>query len=321
MSAATASPRFSYKSDRLKPLRAFCQTVRLGSVSRAAEALFISQPAVTLQLQALEREFGVVLFERSGRRLVPSREGQVLYEMAQPLVENLDGLAERFRDKISGLDAGELRIAANSTTILYLLPKVVAAFRQLHPQVRLSLHNAITADGTDLLRSDAADLIVGSLLDVPSDLSYETVQRFEQMLITPLGHPLSSVPQLELAQIAEHPLILPPRRQVTWRLVDRIFQQQRLPYSVSLEVGGWEVIKQYVALGMGISVVPALCLAAEDARELAIRPVGSLFPPRTYGVAVRRGRPLSPQARAFIECIQPDLLSPRSYDQTGHSER
>lgn len=321
MSVATASPRFSYKSDRLKPLRAFCQTVRLGSVSRAAEALFISQPAVTLQLQALEREFGVVLFERSGRRLVPSREGQVLYEMAQPLVENLDGLAERFRDKISGLDAGELRIAANSTTILYLLPKVVAAFRQLHPQVRLSLHNAITADGTDLLRSDAADLIVGSLLDVPSDLSYETVQRFEQMLITPLGHPLSSVPQLELAQIAEHPLILPPRRQVTWRLVDRIFQQQRLPYSVSLEVGGWEVIKQYVALGMGISVVPALCLGAEDARELAIRPVGSLFPPRTYGVAVRRGRPLSAQARAFIECIQPDLLSPRSYDQTGHSER
>ena len=321
MSAATASPRFSYKSDRLKPLRAFCQTVRLGSVSRAAEALFISQPAVTLQLQALEREFGVVLFERSGRRLVPSREGQVLYEMAQPLVENLDGLAERFRDKISGLDAGELRIAANSTTILYLLPKVVAAFRQLHPQVRLSLHNAITADGTDLLRSDAADLIVGSLLDVPSDLSYETVQRFEQMLITPLGHPLSSVSQLELAQIAEHPLILPPRRQVTWRLVDRIFQQQRLPYSVSLEVGGWEVIKQYVALGMGISVVPALCLGAEDARELAIRPVGSLFPPRTYGVAVRRGRPLSAQARAFIECIQPNLLSPRSYDQTGHSER
>lgn len=321
MSAATASPRFSYKSDRLKPLRAFCQTVRLGSVSRAAEALFISQPAVTLQLQALEREFGVVLFERSGRRLVPSREGQVLYEMAQPLVENLDGLAERFRDKISGLDAGELRIAANSTTILYLLPKVVAAFRQLHPQVRLSLHNAITADGTDLLRSDAADLIVGSLLDVPSDLSYETVQRFEQMLITPLGHPLSSVPQLELAQIAEHPLILPPRRQVTWRLVDRIFQQQRLPYSVSLEVGGWEVIKQYVALDMGISIVPALCLAPDDARQLAIRPVGTLFPPRTYGVAVRRGRPLSTQARAFIECIQPDLLSPRGYDQTGHSER
>ena len=99
------NPRFSYKSDRLKPLRAFCQTVRLGSVSRASEALFVSQPAVSLQLQALERELGVVLFERSGRRLVPSREGQLLYEMAQPLVESLDGLEASFRDKVRGLDA------------------------------------------------------------------------------------------------------------------------------------------------------------------------------------------------------------------------
>lgn len=321
MPKTSASPRFSYKSDRLKPLRAFCQTVRLGSVSRAAEALFISQPAVTLQLQALEREFGVVLLERAGRRLVPSREGQLLYEMAQPLVDNLDGLGERFRDTVGGLDGGELRIAANSTTILYLLPSIVAKFRQQQPNVRLTLHNAITADGTDLLRSDAADLTVGSLLDVPADLSYEAVQRFEQMLITPPGHPLSQASRLELAQIAQYPLILPPRRQVTWRLVDRVFQQQRVPYSVSLEVGGWEVIKQYVALDMGISIVPALCLAAEDARQLAIRPAGPLFPSRTYGVAVRRGRPLSAQARAFIECIQPDLLSPRSYDQTGHSER
>ena len=163
------SPRFSYKSDRLKPLRAFCQTVRLGSVSRAAEALFVSQPAISLQLQALERELGVPLFERSGRRLVPSREGQLLYEMAQPLVENLDGLEARFRDKVRGLDAGELNIAANSSTILYLLPKIVERFRLHHPDVRLTLHNAISADGTDLLREDAADLAIGSMTDVPAD--------------------------------------------------------------------------------------------------------------------------------------------------------
>src|SRR5690606_39695914 len=77
-----ATPRLAYKGDRLKPLRAFCQTVRLGSVSRAAEALFVSQPAVTLQLQALERDLGVALLERSGRRLLPTREGEVLYAPA-----------------------------------------------------------------------------------------------------------------------------------------------------------------------------------------------------------------------------------------------
>jgi DNA-binding transcriptional LysR family regulator len=321
MPKADASPRFSYKSDRLKPLRAFCQTVRLGSVSRAAEALFISQPAVSLQLQALERELGVVLFERSGRRLIPSREGQVLYELALPLVENLDALTEQFRRKVAGMDAGELKIAANSTTILYLLPKIVEKFRKLHPNVRLSLHNAISADGTDLLRNDAADLVVGSLLDVPADLSFDAVYRYDQVLITPPGHVLSGTAPLDLASIAAHPLILPPRRQVTWRLVDRVFQQQRVPYTVALEVGGWEVIKQYVAMGMGISIVPALCLDADDRQRLALRPVNGLFPQRTYGVAVRRGRPQSAAARAFIEMIGPDLLRPRQYDDTGHSER
>ncbi|MCF7751274.1 LysR family transcriptional regulator [Bacillus subtilis subsp. subtilis] len=314
------SPRFSYKSDRLKPLRAFCQTVRLGSVSRAAEALFVSQPAISQQLQALERELGVDLFERSGRRLVPSREGQLLFEMAQPLVESLDGLEASFRDKVKGLDAGELNIAANSSTILYLLPRIVERFRQRHPDVRLTLHNAISADGTDLLRSDAADLAVGSMTDVPADLSYAPAYRFEQVLIAPPGHPLARG-DLSLEAISQHPLVLPPKRQITYRLVDQVFQRHRLPYTVALEVGGWEVIKQYVAMGMGISIVPALCLNDADRDKLVTRSMSAWFPERSYGVIVRRGRFLSPQARAFIELIQPDLFSPRSYDESGHSER
>ncbi len=314
------SPRFSYKSDRLKPLRAFCQTVRMGSVSRAAEALFVSQPAVSQQLQALERDLGVVLFERSGRRLVPSREGQLLYDMAQPLVESLDGLESSFRDKVAGLDGGELNIAANSSTILYLLPRIVERYRQVHPEVRLTLHNAISADGTDLLRSDAADLAVGSMTDVPADLSYAPAYRFEQMLIVPHGHPLASG-ELALSAVSGYPLVLPPRRQITYRLVDQVFQRHRLPYTVALEVGGWEVIKQYVAMGMGISIVPALCLNESDRERLVARSMRPWFPERSYGVIVRRGKVLSAQARAFIELIQPELLSPREYDQSGHSER
>ena len=91
-----SAPRFAYKGDRMKPLRAFCQVARLGSVSRAASALFLSQPAITLQLQALERELGVRLFERVGRRLTPTREGEALYELARPLVEGIDGLPAAF---------------------------------------------------------------------------------------------------------------------------------------------------------------------------------------------------------------------------------
>ena len=314
------SPRFAYKADRLKPLRAFCQVARLGSVSRAAGALYVSQPAVTLQLQALERELGVGLFERNGRRLTPTREGQLLYELAQPLVESLDGLGSRFRDKVRGLDAGELNIAANSSTILYLLPKIVEHFRSQHPDVRLTLQNAVSADGTDLLRSDVVDLAVGSMLDVPADLSYEPVYRFEPLLIAPPDHPLITQRSLKLEDLSAYGLILPPRRVVTYRLVDLVFQQHRVPYTVALEVGGWEVIKQYVAMGMGISIITSICLTDADRGRLASRSLSEWFPSRSYGVVVRKGKYLSPQARAFIELIQPDLFI-RSHDQTGHSER
>jgi DNA-binding transcriptional LysR family regulator len=315
-----SAPRFSYKGDRLKPLRAFCQTARLGSVSRAAEALFVSQPAVTQQLQALEREMGARLFERSGRRLVPTREGETLYELARPLVEGIDGLGGAFRERLRGLDAGELHVAAGSSTILYLLPRIVEAFRAAQPDVRLILHNVTGAGGLDLLRSDQVDLAVGSMLDVPADLDYAPVYRFDPMLIAPPDHPLARKRELDLQDLSPYGLILPPQRLTTYRLVDLVFQQNRVPYTVALEVGGWEVIKQYVAMGLGISIVTAICLGEADRGRLATRSLARWFPMRSYGVVMRKGKYLSPQARAFVDLIKPDLFM-REHDASGHSAR
>ena len=94
-----------------------------------------------------------------------------------------------------------------------------------------------------------------------------------------------------------------------------------MPYTVALEVGGWEVIKQYVAMGMGISIISAICLTESDRDRLAARSLSQWFPSRSYGVVVRKGKYLSPQARAFIELIQPDLFASRGYDDSGPSER
>jgi DNA-binding transcriptional LysR family regulator len=297
------TPRFAYKGDRLKPLRAFCQVIRLGSVSRAAEALFVTQPAITLQLQALEREFGVRLFDRSGRRLQPTREGEALYALARPLVEGIDGLEAAFAAEVSGLEAGELDIAAGSSTILYLLPGIVDAFRQARPDVRLTLHNVTGARGLDLLRSDAVDFAVGSMLDVPADLAYAPVYHFDPMLITPVDHPLATRAQLSLEDLSPYGLILPPKRLTTYRMIDLVFQRSRVPYTVALEVGGWEVIKQYVAMGLGISIVTAICLTEADRTRLATRSLAQWFPSRSYGVVMRKGKRLSPQARAFVELV------------------
>ncbi|MEP6634154.1 MAG: LysR family transcriptional regulator [Luteimonas sp.] len=321
MTNKPALPSFAYKGDRLKPLRAFCQTARLGSVSRAAEALFVSQPAITLQLQALERDLGIRLFERSGRRLVPTREGEALYELARPLVEGIDGLDTAFREQIRGLDGGELHVAAGSSTILYLLPKIVAAFRAARPEVRLILHNVTGAGGLGLLRSDEVDLAVGSMLDTPSDLSYAPIYEFEPMLIVPPGHPLAEKRDLRLEDLSPYGLILPPKRLTTYRLVDLVFQQNRVPYTVALEVGGWEVIKQYVAMGQGISIVTAICLTDADRERLVARSLAKYFPARSYGVVMRKGKYLSPQARAFVDLIQPQLFERKGGDEGGHSER
>ncbi|MCB1552579.1 MAG: LysR family transcriptional regulator [Xanthomonadales bacterium] len=310
-----------YKGNPLKQLRAFCQAARLGSVTRAADALFLSQPAVSLQIGALESSLGKPLFERLGRRLALTREGEVLYEIARPLIDGIDGIEAEFRSRLKGLDAGELNIAAGSSTILYLLPPLVQAYRERYPDVQLKLHSVTGADGLDRIRSDEVDLAVGSMLDVPNDIDYAATHSFDPMLIAPLDHPLAQRDPLRLEDLSPYGLILPPKRLTTYRLVDLVFQQRRVPYTVALEVGGWEVIKQYVAMGLGISIVTGICLSDADREKLAIRNLREYFPPRSYGVVVRKGKYLSPQARAFVDLVRPELFTRRDYFESGHSER
>jgi len=318
---ANPNPRFYYKGSRLKQLRAFCHAARLGSVSRAAEALFLSQPAVSLQLGALETELKAQLFERHGRRLSLTAEGQTLYELARPLVDGLDALESEFRNRVQGMNSGELNIAAGTSTILYFLPPLVQAFRQAHPEVQLKLHNVTGGDGLALLRSDGVDLAVGSMLDVPNDIDYAPVRSYDPMLIAPLGHPLATKHPLTLEDLSPYGLILPPQRQSTYRLVDLVFQQHRVPYTVALEVGGWEIVKQYVAMGLGISIVTGICLTDADRERLVVRNLRAYFPPRSYGVVIRKGKFLSPAARAFVDLVKPALFTRRDWFESGHSER
>src|SRR5215470_14862278 len=112
--------RFYYKGNRAKQLRAFCYAVKFGTVARAAEALFLSSSSVSLQLSALEKELGAQLLERTRPRLALTREGQMLYDLARPLIEGMESLDQQFRSQRQGLDAGEVTIAAGASTIQYL---------------------------------------------------------------------------------------------------------------------------------------------------------------------------------------------------------
>ncbi|WP_114241375.1 LysR family transcriptional regulator [Dyella sp. C9] len=313
--------RFYYKGNRQKQMRAFVYTVKLGTLTRAAEALFLSQPTVSLQLQALERELGVNLLERRRRRINLTDAGEALYELARPLVEGWENLDREFQAKVKGLQGGRLTIAAGSSTIQYLLPDLVRRYRERFPEVQLQLANVTGKDGLALLRADEADFAVGSMLDVPNDIAWAPVYHYDPMLIMPLDHPLANNPTVTLQDLSPYGLILPPQRLSTYRLVDLVFQQRQVPYRVAIEVGGWEVIKEYVAMGLGISIVTGICITEADRSRLAVRNMKQYFPQRSYGVVIRKGKFLSAEARAFVDLVRPGLLTHRDYDESGHSER
>ncbi len=306
--ASSASPPY-YKQNRLKQLRAFCNAAQTESVSEAAERLFLSQPTVSLQIQALEREFETMLFERRGPKIRLTPEGKTLYKLAQPLIQGIDGLHETFIAKCGSLESGELNIAAGESTILYVLPEAMRNFSNTYPKIRIKLQNVTGRDGMSMLRADQVDFAVGSMSEVADDIFYHPVVSYKTVLITPVDHPLANKESLTLQDISPYGLILPPRHLSTWRMVDLIFNQHNLKYRVTLEAGGWEVIKKYVEQGLGISIVSDVCLNGDE--KLVRIPLDDYFPDRGYGIVMRKGKFLSPQAKRFIEMMDPEFFEAR----------
>src|SRR4051794_30386100 len=226
------------RRNRLQNLRSFCYVVQTGSISRAAERSSLSQPSVSLQIQALEQELKATLFQRRGPKIKLTPEGQALYRLAWPLVDAIDSLPGSFQSSRQGLETGRLNIAAGESTILYILPEVLKEYALAYPGIELKLQNVTGRDGLKMVRCDAVDLAVGSMIEVPDDILYHPAFSYDPFLITSLDHPLSGRPRATIKDVARYPLILPPRHLTTWRVVDDVFQKHHLNYRVALEAGG-----------------------------------------------------------------------------------
>ncbi len=292
-----------YKQNHLKKLRAFCETAKLGSMTRAAEALYASQPTISLQIHALEEEMQTTLFERNGPRLSLTTEGSILYDLCLPHVQGIERLKETFDAHCGNLTAGELSIAAGESTILYVLPQPVGRFSRQYPGIKLRLANETGRNGMEMLRTDSVDFAVGSMLEVPEDLDYDPIVTYNPVVIAPLEHPLAQMEPITLADIGKYGLILPPRHLSTWHIVRMVFAQHNVNFQVTLEAGGWEVIKRYVSLGQGISIVTDVCITAADRERMSVIPVDQYFPKRSYGIVTRKGKFLSAPAQRFIEIM------------------
>ena len=287
----------------LKELRAFVVTCQQGNMSKASDILCVSQPTMSLQVKKLETELGVQLFERLGPRLLLTDEGETLYNLALPLVQGFDHLHDDFKAQQNDLSLGKLSIAAEESTMLYTLPEPVKKYMDEYSGVRVNCLTVRGKSAPELVMSDEVDLAVVSLLEVPDTFNYTTFISYPPVLLTPLDHPLAKNQSASILDIKGCDLILPPSESSSGRLLKMLFGLNGVDYKIVLEASGWEVIKNYVALGVGVTVATEICIGDKDKERFAIIPLTQKYPDRKFGVLTRKGKALSLATQRFIEVL------------------
>ena len=286
------------RRDRLKQLRAFCEAVRMGSLSGAARAIASSQSAVSGHVQALEADLGVALLSRRGAGVVPTRVGENLYRIALPLAEKLLRLPDLFEEHRRGVASGWLRIGTGEVSGGCVLPPIVRRLHARHPDSRIDVRVGSGAERLAWLRGFEVDLVVAAFDTAPPDIEFHPLVVSEAVLATPEGHPLAARGRIDIAALSNCALLAQRFSRRSRQFQDVIFSLHGVRPRTVLEVDGWDTMLNYVAEGAGAAIVPDL-VAARNKRVCMVRldpPYGS----RTYGLAVRRDRVMGLAAERFL---------------------
>jgi len=284
----------------------FHQVAKLGSFTKAGDATFRTQSALSQQIKALERELDCHLFERIGKRkLRLTSAGERFFEFAEAILENYDCLKEDLSE-LQGLQKGRLRIAAPFTTLYHLVPETLKEYIIQFPYVELTILDRSQQVVIELVRNGDIDLGFTLESEVPKDLSLLRWKRVETVLMVPVGHPLAEAERVTLRQIAKYSLILPPKdlRFTCRRILEERFQKLGLDYQIVMESSNVELTSLYVEMGLGISFATVVRdLPALEKRNLAFIPMNTLLKPDFIAVVMRRDKVLTSYKSAFINIL------------------
>ena len=284
----------------------FYQVAKLGSFTKAGDATFRTQSALSQQIKALERELDCHLFERIGKRkLRLTSAGERFFEFAEAILENYDCLKEDLSE-LQGLQKGRLRIAAPFTTLYHLVPETLKEYIIQFPYVELTILDRSQQVVIELVRNGDIDLGFTLESEVPKDLSLLRWKRVETVLMVPVGHPLAEVERVTLRQIAKYSLILPPKdlRFTCRRILEERFQKLGLDYQIVMESSNVELTSLYVEMGLGISFATVVRdLPALEKRNLAFIPMNTLLKPDFIAVVMRRDKVLTSYKSTFINIL------------------
>ncbi|HWU98382.1 MAG TPA: CysB family HTH-type transcriptional regulator [Oxalicibacterium sp.] len=306
----------------LHQLRFVREAVRQNfNLTEAAKALFTSQPGVSKAIIELEEELGVDIFTRHGKRIRGLTEpGRAVLKSVELIMQEIDGL-KRIGNEFAAHDSGSFTIATTHTQARYALPKVVQAFTQKFPKVRLSLLQGNPRQVADMVLMGHADLAIAteSIADVDGLISLPCYQ-WEHQVVVPPDHPLLKSKQVTLEEIAEFPLITYDSAFSGRNKIDHAFTLRNLKPDILLEAIDADVIKTYVELGLGVGIIAGMAFDAERDKNLRAIPVAHLFGTNVSRLALKQGAYLRGYVFTFIELLAP-MLNRKLVEQVLSGEK
>jgi DNA-binding transcriptional LysR family regulator len=288
---------------QLTHLRTLQAIAQHGSFSRAAQALRLTQPAVSMQVRHLEQALGLPLLERVGKRAFPTRAGQLLLTHADRAVRELEAGVERVQ-ALRGVVAGRVRLGTSASISIYLLPPALRRFRARYPETEIVVVTGNAAEITRAIVANTLDVGIVSLPVRERELAVTPFFRDELVAIAPPEPVWRRLKVVDAGTLAGHPLILFEAGATLRRVIDGWFHRAGASPRSPMELGNTEAIKKLVEAGLGLSVTSWFSVKSEvRARTLtAMR----LTPPleRQLGLVRRRDKPRTPPLDAFVAALE-----------------
>ena len=287
----------------LSELTVFLTVAREGSFSRAAERLYRTQPAVSLAIRKLEDSLGQPLFVRGARPVRLTDAGSLLREYAERLLNLRDEVKKGLLD-LEGLKRGELSLGVNESSIHALLP-ALAKFREAHPGVQVRLHRMFSRDIPHEVVNYRLDLGAVSFTPRDAQLQATEILKDELTFVVPPKHPLAKRREVAVSELGKEHFIAHIVESPFRRRVIELFARHRTPLNMPMEMPTIESIKRFVQMGMGVAIVPRMCVAWEVQhgwlKEIKIK---ELSIPRHLYIISRRGARLPHAAAEFIRLLK-----------------
>ena len=285
-------------------LEFFLQVIAEGSFSKAADAVGRTQPAVSIAIRRLEEEVGAPLFDRSQKSPALTEAGVAIQDYAQRILTLRDqarGAVAELRE----LKRGLVRVGANESTSLYLLPQVILSFRERHPDVKVEIYRNVSERLPREVLERNVDFAVLASEPVDRDLESFCVLRDELSLILNPEHPLAGREQVTVEELGRESFLAHNVKTASRNKVIEVFAEHHTPLNITLELATVETIKRFVQLKVGLAFVPHMCVREELERgTLATVPVRGLTYVRTLWATHRRNATHSHAAAAFLAVLR-----------------